>query len=1313
MVADLYLGWAYYFESVGSFAKAGEIYQMGLGARAQPIELLKRSLTQLQIVIAGQVRCSSEDEYNSMLMAHMGERRLALTSLHGQSVKQVVGSLRTDAAVKSMTPGIIPQANSILQETPSNVCPVVSVMPDQEGSARDGFAMGEIAAAASSMSVASQIKSVVESALKAQENIKEPGPWTKLATEGQGVSIPGQKKKGSLFSKKEIAKNNLGFEICEDSEESTSHVEEEMDVQEEEKSIRVPTSEPDLTAPKINLPIDFVRRNLPQDDFLVPLVPQLPEEYSPAKTEAMYIKNLVFPEGLNKEFSFEEIRAYRRLKMRQVPGQEMRKARVLSEMASFMEKINLPKDFVRKNRTQTPFNPEYFPFEGTPKLVAMCRVLSVAGCHQSYEEIRKELYLEKKRKEKEMSEKMKQNQTPPADVSIQIMEDSDMEMEVEVPVKREVVPVDVYNSGNINSNFDYRQSASPPPPPGPVAEDVSPFNETCSTQMFNLFIKAQSISTPTRGGNNKDQGGSRTSSVPRSSLSLYKNGQQQSQQPLMLREDVILESSMEENVSSVGSKGRTSKETQESVRTGGHYQPQQHQQLINPQQNTSPEMIHYNGKQLSVIMETTESSASSGGCQTTNTDATITKSSGGETRFGHSTQHSTIDYGVLSLTAKPRKSILKIRPAEEDSPPGITPAEELIPAPEQFTIFTDETEFDDNNQVGDKKKQTSSAAMTVVQTVKKDEDSFLVPPIPIQSARSNNVSVFRESMDFFAAPPPPVPRILSAEEGGMSNFAMPLPPKPKAYLPLYNDSMEHFMEKAKTVPRIPIKEDQEEEEEEVMGFFGVTTQIPEMPDIPEASMKVPDFSIFQDSIMGVGEKSMAYKGAVPKERSLHLGHLSCKENNMPIPSPDVSLSPLKSFLSSQKPQQGNMDDSMSFLESPKKGGGISGRSNNGTESTMPTIAAIDPMLLENSMTFPSMKDITAHTTTAMHKFNLTAGINNKDTQLQNSIFAKPTGLIMGMDESMTFNTLMKKESKSKEGVTEDANRSILDLMAECDEPLMPLPPPPASMDASMTFNSLMRKEAGKGVTNTGAIEVGVENLNLITSEPTTTIKIPKLSFNSLMREDEEQGLFAKPLASVGNANPDQSSFPMELPSSTAHGFSIFTKGSTQKVMGFTHNDRSMHMEKSISPIPSMRPEDVEEMLEEEEDAQEDIYKFENTLRVLPEVEEPDPDSWYNDHLDVSREEQQKKKGKNKIASVAEVAERPKIGDRDYVDPFDPDLINTFLAQVDFVNYVHNMNECDMREKIPPLRQGGDLEICDQVFSVRKLIGKGAFGQIYR
>ena len=84
-----------------------------------------------------------------------------------------------------------------------------------------------------------------------------------------------------------------------------------------------------------------------------------------------------------------------------------------------------------------------------------------------------------------------------------------------------------------------------------------------------------------------------------------------------------------------------------------------------------------------------------------------------------------------------------------------------------------------------------------------------------------------------------------------------------------------------------------------------------------------------------------------------------------------------------------------------------------------------------------------------------------------------------------------------------------------------------------------------------------------------------------------------------------------------------------------------------------------------------------------------------------------------MAEEESQARGKRMGDKDYVDPFDPDLINNFLAQVDFVNYVHKLNECDMRERIPPLKQGGQVEICEQVFNVRKMIGKGAFGQIYR
>lgn len=1232
MVADLYLGWAYYFESVGSFAKADEIYRMGLGARAQPIELLKRSQMQLQIVVAGNVRCATDLEYDSMLMAHMGERRLALTSLHGQSVNQAaVGSLRTDAAVKSRTPGIVPQQNG--PGITSNVVPSVAVLHDHNG--EGGVLMSGVPQGGS---VESQIKSVVESALKAQENIREPGPWTKCGLkkdedlEDLGETTkPGMKKKkklGSLFSKKEIA-NNPGFEILEDSEETLPEDGDNDAEEEEGATVPMVATSPDLTWPAISLPPGFVRHNEPQDKFK----PTLTVHEEKGSQQAEYIKKYVYPTGLDKEYSLEEIRAYKHWSMRSNPGPN--RMTMMDEMASFMEQINLPENFAAKNLPQTPFDLEYFPFESGASgvgLQAMCRVLSVNGCHLSYEELLQEKYL----KQKQESANIKQNPQQSTTI-VEILNDNSIDMDVDG------------EEGETSPITNDRRSGSPQQQHLPLHSNQSPFelNDTCSTQMFNLFIKPQSISTPNRGksGGGAAGGGpgkNKSQAVPRSSLALYKHN-------ALAEEEVV-------------------GQPQAQPLTRGDI-PQQPQQ---PQQNTSPDTVQYGGgKQLSVIMETTESSASSGGCQTTTSSSSSTDAT--TIMKGSSSSTTLIDYAVASLTAKPRKSILK-RPDCS----VVVAEEEQEEEQEQFTIFEDVAE--------DK--------------VQEPENSSVAATEKVTTKTNNNFSVYCDSMDFFAPPPK------------MPEFAMPLPPKPKTFMPLYNDSMEQFaVDKARAgTLRMMARDGQEQEQPQ-----------DQEPPMEEEHSKV-DFSIFQDSHLSMGGGgSLKSMGAIPKERPSQLMSVSSKENDRPdkhpFPSPNVSMSPLKSSLaspSSCRPATGlafNMDDSMSFLESPKKdgGGGLGARSNNAiyatsTESTMPTIAAIDPLLLEHSMTFPSMKEITGH----YNHNNRTCHNNN---------------------QSVSFSTLMKRqaggagvggEEQQVAGGRDFGNKSILDLIVagegeeKREQPLPP--PPPQQFDESMTFNSLMRMEA-KGI---ASIAAGVDNLNL-KAEPTTTIKIPKLSFNMLMMDEAEgEGMMLMSAPPQNNnAAADQSVFSMELPSSTAHGFSVFTSKSAGVVVD-NHpktGGYEMRMEKSISPIPTTAAGEEEEAkdedmmiveVEEEEvppNEEEDIYKWENTLRVLPEADVPDPDSWYNDllPLDVTVQQQPLEGEKG----------RRRIGDKDYVDPFDSDLINTCLANVDFVNYVHSLNECDMREKIAPLRQGGQLEICDQVFSVRRLIGKGAFGQIYR
>lgn len=850
----MYLGWAYYFEAVGNYDKANEIYNLGLGARAQPIEQLRHAHTQLQILAAESVRFKGNEDYNSQLMARMGERRFALTSLHGHTKKKLVGSLRTDAAVKSRNPGLVLQENT--SSSANNVSTVpVFVAGDEE---EDVDGIGAVAGG--------EIKSVVDSAIKAQENLCEPGPWSKCDQKGN--------KKKALFSKNELA-SNPGFEICEDS----------FEAEEQAPPPRQPTTPSD--EPGVVLPPNFVRCNEPQDNFQVPLT--LAEE---TKAQPAYIKSLVYPPVLNKEYSLEEIRAYRYWNLRTHRPDSIR---VLLEMESFMDRIHLPPDFATKNQPQTPQDYEYYPFDGAANQKPMCKVLSVDGCHQTYEDLLKEKYL------LVMAAKQKTESKCQKLSKVTMIYDGN-EMDI-TEIERSISP---------------RPVVQPPPRTSdPIDDDPqqfsrSPresfgFNETCSTQVFNLFIKPQSISTPNRNKTNADR-----PAMPRSSLSLYRHQQMQG-------EEVLLESSMEERHQQASS-GKVNFAKQQQTTTV----------TTSPAENVSPEMIHCGGKQLSVIMETTESSASSGGCQTT-TEAT--------TRFGISS----LDFGMApNSTAKPRKSILKktdySNVVEEKqavvdvaSPTNVDVFENNRQQ-EAFSIFVDEPE------VVVKEKATESC-------------SFAMPapklPPSLSAANPKNVSIYRDSMDFFGAPPP------AMNKDG--DFAMPLPPKAKTFMPLYNDSMEQFKEKAKNVGRIPIPGDDEEEEAE--------QQMMEQSKAAGAAL-MPDFSIFQDSIVDNGE--MRSLGAIPKQPSLqHQQHqksplgVSCKEN-FPAPkdqSPNVSMSPLKSFMTSQQrnvKSRGNDSDFDSFLESPpKKGAGGKSKDHGTSTESMPTIAAIDPQLLE--ITFPSMK----------------------------------------------------------------------------------------------------------------------------------------------------------------------------------------------------------------------------------------------------------------------------------------------------------------------------------------------------------------------
>lgn len=443
MVADLYMCWAYYFEVLDNFARAEEIYQKGISARAEPLEDLKQSHMQF-LVMVGERNLYRDEESNSKFLAKMDEKRFALTSLHGQKKRNVVavGSVRTGVAIKELNPGVVLQEN--IQETKR-----------QHGNVTV-FA-GESFMDTVEEPSTSQMKSVVDSAIKANENKREPGPWSSAKKGPQ---------KCSLFPKKDKGNDDIGFDICEDSVDA----------------IRIDESMPESDG--IQLPPGFVSKNNPQDEFNVPLIIQ---EQTAAVPE--YLKHFCYPSSrVDQEFSPEEILAYRYWK-NQINYQE---CRVVTEMEEFMDAINLPKYFASKNMCQDIFEPERFPFEAAANQIAMCQIL---GSNQtvSYEVLMKEKYILKLNQDKIKSARSGNMSLTMVNV---VSDDMEIEIEEEEDGARCLPITESIATNQPQTGEDER-----------VIDEVEerPFglNETCSTQMFNFFIKPQQISTPNMGKKNK------------------------------------------------------------------------------------------------------------------------------------------------------------------------------------------------------------------------------------------------------------------------------------------------------------------------------------------------------------------------------------------------------------------------------------------------------------------------------------------------------------------------------------------------------------------------------------------------------------------------------------------------------------------------------------------------------------------------------------------------------------------------------------------------------------------------------------------
>lgn len=316
MIADLYLCWAHYYDYLDNFEKAESVYRKGLDARAQPIELLEQAHRQFGFSMSQRILYKDESTKRE-IRSTMDEQRLALTSLRAHKHRHV-GSIRTGSAVKSYNPGRVDQhgasasssRNPRLKDNRN-----IQVFEDNGDEPTSPI-----------QSSTSVVQSIINSNKK-QENMREPGPWNKAKI-----------KSHALFSGTSSTKPS--FPILED----------------DNLPLPIPLAEKDNNyARGIQLPVDFIRQNLPQEEFLFPLHR---DDEAGKNTTYKYDKFMVFPTA-DKCYSLEELYAYKWFKKNNIKNNFTQTQATVWENG-YGNAIRLPPHFARKNRKQDDWHPSPF-----------------------------------------------------------------------------------------------------------------------------------------------------------------------------------------------------------------------------------------------------------------------------------------------------------------------------------------------------------------------------------------------------------------------------------------------------------------------------------------------------------------------------------------------------------------------------------------------------------------------------------------------------------------------------------------------------------------------------------------------------------------------------------------------------------------------------------------------------------------------------------------------------------------------------------------------------------------------------------------
>ncbi|EDW58751.2 uncharacterized protein BubR1 [Drosophila virilis] len=537
MLADFYIAWAYSYDLSGNMRKANEIFRLGVDCRAEPLEELKEAQQHFGYTVA-QRMLYSEGEETTAVTQELNDRRLALRSLHGQKRKNTltVGSVRTGAAIRSNMPGVVHNVGASTSRAGRNANRQLEVFND-ENADLNVPPPPPIAEPETPADAKSSLRSIIDAA-RQQENLKEPIAWSK------------PHKHGKIFAS--TAAHDPAFPIHVDEKALPPIVDPDGNML---KPFKYPPNfkpkntsqepwvtpvtiedEPDTnTLPCYNKCMLYPRPNM---EFS-------PEEYRAycwfrrrneqhpyvLRNEAWWGNGAAFGvrrypnfASISKPQARDELDAYYKppavpslaTLLDKVYNDEEQQEYQLEELlvAKWRQKLITQRGVMDMEETvclpgeQMPRRKSFFPNlqPGSSRKSIMPRISCVMEEDEDRESEEEQLKQQQQVEKPKTPEPlvMKIWEDPAAEVLPPIPTESVVPTPIPTPIPAIAVtspPGDkfVMPAPPTRKIEIFEDDAMPPPPPAAVKPAPSVFfdaDETCSTQMFNIFIKSQAVSTP-------------------------------------------------------------------------------------------------------------------------------------------------------------------------------------------------------------------------------------------------------------------------------------------------------------------------------------------------------------------------------------------------------------------------------------------------------------------------------------------------------------------------------------------------------------------------------------------------------------------------------------------------------------------------------------------------------------------------------------------------------------------------------------------------------------------------------------------------